>query len=262
MSDINPIELCKKLEASLRRYLHAALPISSRYPKLKAEINDALKKPDLLLKGPYVESLCDFEKGESLSDLVSNGVLNKDVAMLNEKSPQIYNRPLHKHQESAIKSIGQGKNVVVATGTGSGKTECFLYPILNSLLNDDDLDTPGVRVVLIYPLNALANDQLYKRVVPFFVGDFANKNILVGRYTGLTKNRDRAKEEEDILSSEPFFKSKLGWTKIPQNWLLTREEMLNTPPHILITNYAMLEHLLLFPKNAPLFKNAKLRYEN
>lgn len=260
MSDINPIELCKKLEASLRRYLQAALPISNRYPKLKADINDTLKNTDLLLKGPYVESLCDFEKGESLSNLVFSGVLNKDVAILNEKSPQIYNRPLHKHQESAIKLVGQGKNVVVATGTGSGKTECFLYPILNSLLNDDDLDSPGVRVVLIYPLNALANDQLYKRIVPFFVGDFANKNILVGRYTGLTKNRDRAKEEEDILSSEPFFKSKLGWTKIPPNWLLTREEMLNTPPHVLITNYAMLEHLLLFPKNAQLFKNAKLKF--
>src|SRR5262249_1361943 len=47
---------------------------------------------------------------------------------------------------------------------------------------------------------------------------------------------------------------------IPNNWLLTREEMLATPPHILITNYAMLEHLLLFPKNAPLFDRATLRF--
>jgi ATP-dependent helicase YprA (DUF1998 family) len=67
-----------------------------------------------------------------------------------------------------------------------------------------------------------------------------------------------------VLATEPFFRTLppdgLGWEHVPDNWLLTRDEMLKKPPHILITNYAMLEHLLLFPKNADLFKGAKLRF--
>lgn len=257
---MNPIELSYKIKDSLRRYLQAVLPVSTKYPKLSSAINEVLNEPDRLLRGPYVESLSDFEKGASLKDLVEEGILNEKVASLKTSQPSIYNRALHKHQEVALRSIVNGKNVIVSTGTGSGKSECFLYPILNSLLNDDNLDEPGVRTILIYPLNALANDQLYKRIVPFFVGDFAKMGIKVGRYTGLTQKGGRTEEAEKILSAEPYFREKLGWESIPENWLLTRDEMLKSPPHILITNYAMLEHLLLFPKNAPLFFNSKLKF--
>jgi len=263
MTERNPIQLGRDLEATLRRYLRTALPINRNFPKLRQRLDDALKQPGLLLKGPFVETLPDFHKIKSLRELVAEGLLHRDFDQLDERE---FARPLHRHQEEAVRAIvGRGENVVVATGTGSGKTECFLYPILDSLLKDPNLSQPGVRALLVYPLNALANDQLYKRLVPMFVGRFAHAGIRVGRFTGLTrKDQSRAQAEDEALATEPFFKTPppdgLGWKHVPDNWLLTRDEMLRTPPHILITNYAMLEHLLLFPRNAPLFQGAKLRF--
>jgi len=262
MTERNPIQLGRELEDTLRRYLRTALPISRNFPQLRQRFEQALK-PGLLVKGPFVEATPDFHKGTSLKELVAKGLLHSGFDRLDEREKS---RSLHKHQEEAIRAIvGEQENVIVATGTGSGKTECFLYPILDALLKDPDIGQPGVRALLVYPLNALANDQLYKRLVPLFIGRYAGSGIHIGRFTGLTRrNQSRAQAEDEVLASDPFFRAAppegLGWTKIPDQWLLTRDEMLTTPPHILITNYAMLEHLLLFPRNAPLFRDARLRF--
>src|SRR5439155_22814941 len=124
-----------------------------------------------------------------------------DFAKLGEHE---FKRPLHEHQESALRAIvGEQHNVIVATGTGSGKTECFLYPILDALLKEpeDERRRPGVRALLVYPLNALANDQLYKRIVPMFTYRFGDSSIKVGRYTGLTRQgQTRATTEQEILA--------------------------------------------------------------
>jgi ATP-dependent helicase YprA (DUF1998 family) len=265
MIEQNPITLGRTLEETIRRYLQASLPVSLKHPRLREQITAALREKDRLVKGPFVEALTDFVKDSSIKELAAGNprLLHVDFSKL---SANEFERPLHQHQSNALQAvIGQGQNVIVATGTGSGKTECFLYPILDSLLKEQDLTRPGVRTLLIYPLNALANDQLYKRIVPLFVERFRGKGIRVGRYTGLTrKGITRQNAEAEVLASDPFFREQpphgLGWKSVPENWLLTREEMLNQPPHILITNYAMLEHLLLFPRNAPLFRHEMLRY--
>lgn len=262
MIETNPIQVAQGLETSIRRYLKSALPVSRKYPQLREEIERLLNQAGLLLKGPFVEALPDFQKGGSLESLTTGEkpLLHKDFALLPENE---FVRPLHRHQDEALRSIvGEHRNTVIATGTGSGKTECFLYPILDDLLNEtaEQRSRPGVRALLVYPLNALANDQLYKRIVPLFVGRFASAGIKVGRFTGLTRddvNRDNA--EQDVLTSDPSLRDLFGST-IPRSWQLTRQEMLAHPPHILITNYAMLEHLLLFPKNAPLFRQSMLRF--
>ena len=69
---------------------------------------------------------------------------------------------IYLHQERAIRQIGDGRGAIVTTGTGSGKTECFLYPILNDLLYDieNGIDDVGVRAIFLYPMNALVNDQM------------------------------------------------------------------------------------------------------
>lgn len=261
MTESNPIILGKTIDDTLRRYLKAALPISPRYPELREEIYQALESPDLLTKGPFIETLPDFLKGKSLADLVADKVLHPKFAALPEKE---FLRQLHAHQENALRLlVAEQKNLIVSTGTGSGKTETFLYPILDALLRESDEERvqPGVRAMLIYPLNALANDQLSKRIVPLFIDRFKGSQITVGRYTGLTRQGQRRENaEQEVLGGDPFFREELGWTKVPESWLLTREEMLDRPPHLLITNYAMLEHLLLFPKNAGLFRNAKLKF--
>ncbi len=265
MIEQNPIALGRTLEETIRRYMQASLPVSLKYPRLREQITVALEEKDRLVKGPFVEALSDFVKAASLKDLVTAdpALLHSDFAMMPTSE---YERELHQHQASALQAIiGDQQNTIVATGTGSGKTECFLYPILDSLLKEPDLRKPGVRALLVYPLNALANDQLYKRIVPLFVDKFHSKGIKVGRYTGLTRRSiKRENAESEVLASDPFFRDKpphgLGWQSVPDNWLLTREEMLAHPPHILITNYAMLEHLLLFPKNAALFHHSALRF--
>jgi ATP-dependent helicase YprA (DUF1998 family) len=259
--DKNPVTLGKQIEDSIRGYLKSALPVSRRYPRLRQEIGRALAEPELLLKGPFVEALPDFVKDVSLEALThgDDPLLDGEFSRLPQAE---YQRPLHRHQAQALEAVVRRReNIVVATGTGSGKTECFLYPILDSLLKDVNLSRLGVRALLVYPLNALANDQLYKRLVPLFVHWFQYRGIKVGRYTGLTRQGlTRAQAEEEVLSSDTSFAREFRWEQIPANWLLTREEMLDTPPHVLITNYAMLEHLLLLPKNAPLFRNSALRF--
>ena len=168
MIETNPIAMGRSLETSIRRYLRSALPISRNYPKLAGEIERLLEQQNLVIKGPFIEALPDFHKGGSLQALAASEtpLLHRDFARLPENE---FTRPLHKHQGEALQAIvGKHRNVVVATGTGSGKTECFLYPILDALLKEtpEQRQRPGVRALLVYPLNALANDQLYKRIVP------------------------------------------------------------------------------------------------
>jgi ATP-dependent helicase YprA (DUF1998 family) len=161
MQDLNPTRFRERLDATLRRYLATALPISPRYPALRAGFRRVLER-ETLVKGPYVESLPDFEKGATLRDLLEAGLLH---AHWSELAEHLLDRPLHRHQERAVRlALEQGTNFVVATGTGSGKTECFLFPIVDRLLRDPQKAAPGVRVLLIYPLNALAPRGKYDPV--------------------------------------------------------------------------------------------------
>ena len=209
MTEQNPVLLGREIEATLRRYLRSALPVSRNYPRLRERLFQSLEQPELLVKGPYVEALPDFVKGESLATLAEGAtpLLHRDFARLPQRE---FQRPLHRHQEDALRAIiGSYENVVVSTGTGSGKTECFLYPLLDTLLKETESQRrePGVRALLVYPLNALANDQLYKRIVPLFVHQFAGEGIRVGRFTGLTRDdQPRVSAEQEILQGDPFFR--------------------------------------------------------
>ncbi|RMF11744.1 MAG: DEAD/DEAH box helicase, partial [Alphaproteobacteria bacterium] len=255
MREIDPIQLHEDLQQRVQKYLMTALPISSRFPTLKAEAERKLSAKDTLVKGPYVEALPDFPKGESLKDFVDRGVLHQGFAKLARAE---YERPLHQHQAQAIHTIcEEGKNLLVATGTGSGKTECFLYPVLDALLRADIDGDAGVRALLIYPLNALANDQLYHRLLPVIAGTLKEFGLTVGRYTGQTEH-DTERARASIEENRPLMESLGG--EIPDNWKISRDQMLEEPPHILVTNYAMLEHLLLLPKNRRLFEGADLKF--
>lgn len=255
--EIDPVALQKDLRERMQRYLQTALPIHRRFLKLREAAQKQFATETILIKGPYLEALPDFPKAQSIEDLVQRDMLHCGFRHIDKN---VYKRKLHRHQAEAIRLVSQeSKNIVVATGTGSGKTECFLYPLVDALLKADVKDKPGIRAILVYPLNALANDQLYSRVVPLIVKELEQYGLTVGRFTGQTdprKNREQFAEEYLADSNiRKHFKD-----TIPDNWLLSRHEMLETPPHVLITNYAMLEHLLLLPRNAPLFHHADLRF--
>lgn len=255
--EIDPLRLHDDLEERMRRYLLTALPINRRFPKLRELATTELKKEDTLIKGPFLEALPDYPKGKSLEQLVNDGLLHPGFAQLEE---EVFRRPLHEHQIDALTSVVEEKeNIIVATGTGSGKTESFFFPLLDALLKEDVNGKDGIRAILIYPLNALANDQLYSRLVPVLAAQLQEFGITVGRFTGQThafKNWEQLAEEQ--LDKESM--QKLFPDGIPSNWLLSREEMLKTPPNVLVTNYAMLEHLLLLPRNRPLFHRANLKF--
>lgn len=261
--EIDPVELQKDLQDRMRRYLSTALPIHRRFPEMRRLAEKELSGSAALIQGPYLEALPDFPKGASLADLVNDGILHEGFRDID---PRVLGRPLHSHQFEAIdRVVRKRENVIVATGTGSGKTECFLFPLIDALLKENLNGRTGIRGILVYPLNALANDQLYHRIVPLAIHQLAAHGITVGRFTGQTtpgKSRDFFQAEE---LGNPFIREMFG-DRIPDNWKLSRDEMIGTasrapePPHILVTNYAMLEHLLLLPRNAPLFQNADLKF--
>jgi len=256
MPAVSPVELINVFKDTLKRYIPTTLPISRRYPRLQKAFLELLDQQDLV-KGPYVEALPDFEKGKTLKALIASegGFLHEGFL----KVPQyILDRPLHLHQETALTAACKHKqSLIVATGTGSGKTEAFLYPIANQLLKDPAQNVPGVRALIIYPMNALANDQLFYRIAPLMGQYLSSYNVTFGRFTSQIKANVSRQEEEYKLKNNHKLMQAIGGN-IPVNWLLTREEMLASPPNILITNYAMLEHLLLLPRNAPLFAQNSL----
>lgn len=240
---LDPLQVTEAIRDAYIRYLKTIKPFQD--PELRREFAQALEAPERLVKGPILEIAPPFRTGKSLRDLVGEGVLSPRFAALcrdNEVLP--YDRPLYVHQERAIRKAVAGRNIVVSTGTGSGKTEAFLVPILNALLREEEqgtLSQHGVRALLLYPMNALANDQM-KRLRRLLARYPA---ITFGRYIGETPHRRREalRHFRENYPNEPV---------IP-NELKSREEMQATPPHILLTNYAMLEYLLLRPEDSPLF---------
>jgi ATP-dependent helicase YprA (DUF1998 family) len=261
MKELDPIVFRDRLHGTLARFISTAAPVSQvRAPRLARYITEALNSAAVsLTKGPFVESLPDFEKGASLHDLVKAQRLSQKWAVLSEspEGDRIFRRPLHSHQAEALGRSGE--NFLVATGTGSGKTEAFLLPLVDDLLKDDR-SNPGVRAILVYPLNALANDQMH-RIARLLFQDLRDPGITIGRYTGQVRaSATRAEEERKIIET-PSFQRDFGSARhVPKNWLISRAEMLEKPPHILITNYAMLEHILLLPRNRPLLEGAPLRW--
>ncbi len=197
----------------------------------------------MLHKGPLLEATPPYAPAASIRELIADGVLSADFTDLESVALPL-DRPLYAHQDTAIRKASAGRNVVVATGTGSGKTESFLVPILDSLMRERAAGHlgPGVRALLLYPMNALANDQV--RRLRALLADYPS--ITFGRYTGDT-------EHEPGKARDLFSALNPGEPMVP-NELLSRREMQESPPHLLLTNYAMLEYMLLRPQDLDLFE--------
>ena len=245
---LHPLQTTALLRQGYERYLKTIYPFQDA--QLRRRFWDALAEPDRLVKGPLLEASPPYRPGAALADLVAEGVIAADFAKLCEENEALpYRRPLYAHQERAARRAAAGHNLIVATGTGSGKTEAFLIPILDALLReraDGTLAAPGVRALLLYPMNALANDQMDR--LRRLLGRFPD--LTFGRYTGETKyTRDEALEtfmqRPQPTGHDP--------QPPPPNELLARDEIQTAPPHLLLTNYAMLEYLLLRPRDTTLF---------
>ena len=165
MNRFNPILASDNLKQSFIDYITTSFNIADPYYARK--LREELESDGFTAKGPYLDVSGSFKAGESLTALMNEGVASKLFAQLEpieEKAREIkLERPLYLHQEQALRKANEGNNLVVTTGTGSGKTECFLIPIVDALLREQEqgsLDEHGVRAIIIYPMNALANDQM------------------------------------------------------------------------------------------------------
>ena len=152
----NIIDASRKISEKYRRYLKTMFDIKDL--DYKALFEKSLEDNKVFEKGPYLDVTNSFSKGKSLEDLINEGLISSEF----RKIERLYKIPnLHYHQEMAIRKAINKQNLIVSTGTGSGKTECFLLPIINELLREKENGTldDGVRALIIYPMNALANDQ-------------------------------------------------------------------------------------------------------
>jgi DEAD/DEAH box helicase domain-containing protein len=182
-------------------------------PGFSGLIDRFLADRERLIKGPYVSIALPFHQGRR-SDWFPELQLPF---------------PPWRHQELAFQRLSPGspQNTLVATGTGSGKTEAFLYPCLEHCRLAQQFGEPGVKVILIYPMNALATDQA-KRIARLIHTIPALSGLRAGLYIG-------DQEEQSAIA--------MG----PEQVITDRDTLHKAPPDILLTNYKQLDYLLLQP---------------
>lgn len=247
---MNPVRLAQEIEERYRRYLKTTFYFKDRI--LRSSFEEALQS-GRLSKGPYLEATPIFKRG-SVPRVLFPSLLGFESERGFLKAVQ-GERPLYRHQEESIRRVfKEGRNVVVTTGTGSGKTESFLYPILLHLYQEFQAGAlcPGVRALVLYPMNALANDQRERlgEICKGLAEENSPFRLSFGQYIGETPEdeNDSRRHARDHLTN-----------RLPGE-LVLRSEMRTTPPHILLTNYSMLEYLLLRPQDSPLFDDGRAQW--
>jgi len=244
---INPLARAQIIEHEYKDYLKSTLSIAN--PTLQNLFEVELEKADLF-KGPYLSFTKPFVASKTIRECIDDGELAPDFLKLGGMSPSFR---FYAHQYKTLLQIKQGNSVVVTTGTGSGKTESFLYPIINNILEDirNNKEHKGIRALFLYPVNALVNDQMQR--LREILRDYPE--ITFGSYTGDTeenakylKKKDDNERQSQITHYEQII--------YPPNEIRHREEMRTNPPHLLFTNYSMLEYILIRPKDQSIFSDA------
>lgn len=224
MGDIflNPITFSFKLLNNYKRLLIKSLKSSDIS---NGDIDRILKDIEVE-KGVFFSLNREYEKGQdSFYKFCQKHGLSKEIPGMFANIPGV----LYHHQEEAIEHIIKGKTTIISTGTGSGKTESFLIPIIDYCLKNNQ---KGIKAIIIYPMNALANDQIER-----IAKSTEKNNITFGLYTSQTPHKKSA-ENIDPLS---------------KNHLVTRQDMQQSPPDILLTNHVMLDRMLIRPKDRQMF---------
>ncbi|MGB9233879.1 MAG: DEAD/DEAH box helicase [Terriglobales bacterium] len=318
-------ETIRELQQSLSDYIEAAYHISDQ--RMVSQRRTLLDELGVIHQRPYLESTPRYVSGTKFADIKgldpSSVELFTLMATASEDGKHLIYDPPYKHQSDAVReSLIHGKSLIVMTGTGSGKTESFLLPIIGKLASEaanrksSFRDYPAVRAMILYPMNALVNDQLGRlrmllgdrRVVKTFQ-QWAGRPARFARYTSRTlypgvrtaqrdqdrltpissyyvqhlirakgpkspeqessarlvaelKKRGKWPEKADLVSW--FGKSGSRWQDKAGNFkrcvamdddpeLFTRHEVQEGPPDILVTNYSMLEYMLMRPLERPIF---------
>ena len=214
---MTPSVLSRQIRQAIKEYLLTSYPISTSH--FANTLKEFLDREEAF-KGPYVSFHLPFKEGKKEGE---HYFPELSIAF----AP-------YRHQEQAFQRLTGDKPAptLVATGTGSGKTESFLYPILDHCRAN--LSHPGVKAILIYPMNALANDQARRVAQLVYESPSLRGKVRAGLYIGdrgltLTKKMTR------------------------RNVITDRRTMQKDPPDILMTNYKMLDYLMVRPRDAQIW---------
>ncbi|MGA4879394.1 DEAD/DEAH box helicase [Streptomyces lydicamycinicus] len=316
-------ETISKIQTALRDYIEATYHIG--HPTVLDQRRELLEQEGVLFQAPFIESTPRYQTDRNFGDLDLDEAVRELLESLSSDaagSKRLLYDPPYTHQAEALESTTRhGLSLAVTTGTGSGKTESFLLPMLAKLATEaahkpESFKVPAVRSLILYPMNALVNDQLGRlrlllsdpRVTAKF-NEWAGRPARFARYTSRTlypgvrkakKDQTRLRSIEDFYinlidlandSSSPqrdeadalikeleargkwpakpdlkawygksgsWWKNKAGEfiravTRPEDPELLTRHEVLEEPPDVLITNYSMLEYMLMRPLERPVF---------
>lgn len=218
-----PSLIAREIKSELENFLSSSFPVTTAGFQGRGELGlmeqflHDPEQPNNLFKGPWLEVKLPFR-----------------TALNTAQSPlthvQLGFAP-YMHQQRAFErlAIAHPQSTLVATGTGSGKTECFLYPILNYCLQER---RRGIKAIIVYPMNALATDQA-RRFAKEVAG--LTPQLTVGMFTGDGGSDSRVMSAEQVITNQ--------------------DTLRDNPPDILLTNYKMLDFLLMRPKDQRLWKH-------
>lgn len=202
--------------------------VNIRDERIRDEVSDAFASGRLWPQ-PLLQLNPSFETGGPLQALVDEGALHPrcaDIFRFDKSATDARGKPmtLHRHQVEAIRVARGGHPYVVTTGTGSGKSLTYIIPTVDRILREGS--GKGVKAIIVYPMNALANSQMgeLQKFVQHGFGD--EKPVTFARYTG----QESDEQKKAIIAS---------------------------PPDILLTNYVMLELILTRPAERGLVEAAR-----
>ena len=214
-------ETIQQLHQVLCDYIEATYHISD--PGLVKQRQELLHLPGVIHQQPYLESTPRYKTGTRYEEINLDPQVQEAFLSLSKKegdSEILIHNPPYQHQADALrKTLVEKKSLVVMTGTGSGKTECFLLPILGKLVKEacDSPkrfgDTTAVRAIILYPMNALVNDQLGR--LRLLYGDpritekicnITGRPIRFARYTSRTLYPGVRNKDKDQDRLKPIYK--------------------------------------------------------
>ncbi|WP_323000046.1 DEAD/DEAH box helicase [Castellaniella sp.] len=281
------------MKGTLHRYLEAQYHIWDE--SLIEGRKRLLESEGVTFQEPRIEGTPFYVAGNTYAQMKIPSAAKAVLELAAEQAGTGIPKRPYKHQADALESfLGRGEEVIVATGTGSGKTECFLMPIIGSLAIEsserpDSWLNPGCRALLLYPMNALVNDQLSRlrrlmgqQNVAEHIRGRRPGRATFGMYTSRTpypgvasKARDQSRlqplvqhayldlpeEARERLDREGKWPAKDLEAFVDSSFvtgpndseLLSRSEMQARCPDLLVTNYSMLEYMLLRPIERSIF---------
>lgn len=213
-----PSILSSQVRRGIEEFLRTTFPITT--PFFAGSLDRLFHSEESIFRGPFVSMKLPFEWGDPARTFFP------------EVTPSWFRA--YRHQQDAFERLGVERplSTIVATGTGSGKTESFLHPILDHCWRHRG--ERGIKAILVYPMNALATDQGKRIARAIAQNPNLRGNVTSGLYVG-GAGIDRSMGDTNVITD--------------------RNAIRDSPPDILLTNYKMLDYLLIRPEDLRLWRD-------